>query len=175
MLDSLNIVIEFGLGLAGFAGIVVALAGDPRNWSEGERVRVFGLIISALLACFTAFLCLTLAKHYSLDTAVRTSSTVLFILSLYFYPKQVLRTFYVSRVAKENYSHSVTLFLSIITLAILSMSFISAAGWLVQPLFLLYGALVLNLLFAATIYIRILLYRPAGAVKKIGKKPGPDS
>jgi hypothetical protein len=170
MLDSLYVVIEFGLGLAGFAGIVVALAGDPRNWTEGERVRVFGLILSAFIAAFGAFLCLTLAKYYPVESAVRFASGSLFLVALIFFPRQVYRTFYLVRESKENYSLRVTVTLSVISISILSLSLIAALGLTNKPLPLFYGALVLNLLFAAFIYIRLLLYRPAGSTSKVRPK-----
>lgn len=168
MFDSLYIIIEFGLGLAGFAGIVVALSGDPRNWSEGERVRVFGLLISALLASFISFLCLTLAEYYTDDIAIRVSSAVFFGLGLIFFPKQVYRTFYIYRKKKENYSWRVSAFLTVVTVSILSMSLVAALGVFSKPLFLFYGALSLTLLFSAVTYIRLLLYRPVGSEDKVG-------
>ena len=167
MLDPLNIVIEFGIGLAGFAGIVVALAGDPRNWTVGERVRVFGLIISALMASFGSFLCLTLAAYYSVDVAVRLSSGVYFIVALLFFPRQVHRTFYLVRDSKENYSRPMTLCLMLITVLILGLSLSAALGLTAKPIALFFGSLVLTLLFAAFIYIRLLLYRPAGSPDKV--------
>lgn len=170
MFDPLYIIIEFGLGLAGFAGIVVALSGDPRIWSEGERVRVFGLLISALLASFTSFLCLTLAEYYPSDMAIRISSAVFFGVGLIFFPKQVLRTFYIYRTKKENYSWRVSAFLTVVTVSIQCMSLAAAIGAFSKPLFLFYGALSLTLLFSAVTYIRLLLYRPVGVVEKKSKK-----
>ena len=168
MLESLEIIIEFGLGLAGFAGIVVALAGDPKSWTEGERLRVFGLIASALLASFACFSCIALAQHYSTDTAIRISSTIFFIVSVFFFPRQVYRTLRVFRTLKENYSFPVSIFLASVTIAILALSFGAAAGLFAKPLFPFYSALVLALFFSSVIYVRLLLYRPAGAKKKLG-------
>jgi len=167
MLESLEIVIEFGLGLAGFTGIVVALAGDPRNWSEGERVRVFGLITSALMASFSSFLCLTLAKSFPGEHAIRISASVFFVAGLFFFPRQVYRTFYVYRKAKENYSLPVSVLLVILTTSILGMALAAASGYFQNAYFLFYAAMVLSLLFAAVIYFRLLLYRPAGSPKKL--------
>ncbi len=167
MFDSLEILIEFGVALAGFAGIIVALAGDPRNWTEQERVRVFGLLCSALLACFASFFCLALEKHYSPDTAVRIASGLFFVIGLFFFPKQVYRTFYVFRKTKENYSYQVTICFSILALTILSTSLLSALG--LNSFFLFYCSMVITLLFAAITYIRLLLYRPAGSSDKIKK------
>lgn len=169
MLESLEILIEFGLGLAGFAGIIVALAGDPRNWPEQERVRVFGLIFSALLACFTSFLCLSLAKYYPDEFSIRVSAGVFFVLGLYFFPRQVYRTFYVFRTLKGNYSHRVTGCFSVIAISILVMSLLCALGLSSKPFFLFYSSMVLTLLFSAITYIRLLLYRPAGSLTKIKK------
>lgn len=170
MLESLEILIEFGLGLAGFAGIIVALAGDPAKWPEQERVRVFGLILSALLACFAAFLCLALAKYYPDELAVRMSSGVLFALGLFFFPKQVYRTFYIFRQFKGNYSRRVTVGFSLLAIGILTTSLISAIGITENSFSFFYSAIVLTLLFSAITYIRLLLYRPAGARTKIPNK-----
>lgn len=167
MLESLEILIEFGLGLAGFAGIIVALAGDPAGWPAQERVRVFGLILSALLASFASFLCLGLANYYSDEVAVRVASGVFLLLSLFFFPKQVYRTFYIFRQFKGNYSRRMTICFSIIAISIIMSSLMALLGVNDQSFTFFYCAIVLTLLFSAITYIRILLYRPAGALKKI--------
>ena len=167
MLDSLEILIEFGLGLAGFAGIIVALAGDPRAWHGQERTRVFGLLYSALLASFASFLCLMLANYYSAEFSVRVTSGIFFIGGLFFFPKQVYRTFYVFRIVKANYSRSITLCFSFLALAILVTSGIATVG--IRSFFFFYTSIVLTLLFSAITYVRMLLYRPAGATDKAQK------
>lgn len=169
MLESLEILIEFGLGLAGFAGIIVALAGDPAGWTQQERVRVFGLIFSALLACFASLLCLALGKYYSEEFSARVSSAVFFVLGLYFFPRQVYRTFYIFREDKANYSQRITVVFSFITLLILGMSLVGALNIFEKSFSFFYAAIVLTLLFAAITYVRVLLYRPAGSRTKINK------
>lgn len=170
MLDSLEIVIEFGLGLAGFAGIIVALAGDPAAWTQQERIRVFGLIFSALLACFASLLCLALGKYFPEQISARISSGLFFLLGLYFFPRQVYRTFYMFRDDKTNYSPRVTAVFFVLIVLILAVSLFSALGLFYQPFSLFYSAMVLTLLFAAITYVRVLLYRPAGSLTKIKKQ-----
>jgi len=170
MLESLEIIIEFGLGLAGFAGIIVALAGDPASWAHQERVRVFGLIFSALLACFASLLCIALGKYYPEQFSARVASGLFFLLGLYFFPRQVYRTFYIFRNDKDNYSQRVTAVFMVLTLMILSVSLMAALNLFFQPFSLFYSAMVLTLLFAAITYVRILLYRPAGSLTKIKKR-----
>ena len=168
-MESLEILIEFGLGLAGFAGIIVALGGDPASWPQHERVRVFGLIFSALLACFVCLLCLSLGKYYSEESSARISSGVFFLLGLYFFPRQVYRTFYIFRQDKANYSQRITVAFSVITVLILTMSLMATFDLLFEPFPMFYTAVVLTLLFAAITYVRVLLYRPAGSRTKIKK------
>ncbi len=169
MLESLEIIIEFGLGLAGFAGIIVALAGDPAGWPQQERVRVFGLIFSALLACFASLLCLALGKYFPEQSAARIASGLFFLLGLYFFPRQVYRTFYIFRQDKENYSRRITIVFSVIALLILCASFLAALNVIYEPFSLFYSAMVLTLMFSAITYVRVLLYRPAGSLTKIRK------
>ncbi|MDB4511865.1 hypothetical protein N9060_00240 [Arenicella sp.] len=168
-MESLEILIEFGLGLAGFAGIIVALGGDPASWPQHERVRVFGLIFSALLACFMSLLCLTLGKYYSQEFSARVSSGIFFLIGLYFFPRQVYRTFFIFRQDKANYSQRITITFSVITLIILIISLLAAFNLLFEPFSMFYTAVVLTLLFAAITYVRVLLYRPAGSRTKIKK------
>ena len=170
MLDSLEIVIEFGLGLAGFAGIIVALAGDPAAWTQQERIRVFGLIFSALLACFASLLCLALGNYFPEQFSARISSGLFFLLGLYFFPRQVYRTFYMFRDDKANYSPRVTVVFLVLIVLILVISLCSALALFYQPFSLFYSAMVLTLLFAAITYVRVLLYRPAGSLTKIKKQ-----
>ena len=170
MLDSLEIVIEFGLGLAGFAGIIVALAGDPAAWTQQERIRVFGLIFSALLACFASLLCLALGKYFPEQFSARISSGLFFLLGLYFFPRQVYRTFYMFRDDKANYSPRVTAVFLVLIVLILAISLCSALALFFEPFSLFYSAMVLTLLFAAITYVRVLLYRPAGSLTKIQKQ-----
>ena len=39
-MDLIQMVIEARVGLAGFAGVTVALSGDPRNLSVSEKLRI---------------------------------------------------------------------------------------------------------------------------------------
>ena len=167
MLESLEIVIEFGLGLAGFAGIIVALAGDPGNWPEQERVRVFGLIFSALLACFSSFLCIALSNYISEETSIRIAGGVFFLFGVFFFPRQVYRTFYVYRQFKGNYSRPMTICFAAIASCILSLGFVCAVVGGKYAFSFFYSAMILTVLFSAITYIRLLLYRPAGALQKV--------
>ena len=76
MEDQLAIIIEAGIGLAGFAGVTVVLSGSPETWSPAEKLRVSSMLIAIFSSVFCALLSVTLAQLVSDDMAVRLGAVV---------------------------------------------------------------------------------------------------
>ena len=65
----LSIFVEFGVGLAGFSGVVVAFSLRSGKLNDFDKFRVVLLLISALLPAFISTLHMVLASFGIFDTA----------------------------------------------------------------------------------------------------------
>lgn len=75
-IDSLAIVIEFSVGIAGFSGIAAVLARSPGALRPVERFRLGNLLLSSLLSGFLGFLAIGLTHVVSPENAWRISSAI---------------------------------------------------------------------------------------------------
>jgi len=77
MLQNLEIVIEYSVGLSGFAGVVVLFGSE--KWQEFDRFRIINLLMSSMSAALFAFVCLLLSTFLDDETTIRISSLLLLI------------------------------------------------------------------------------------------------
>jgi hypothetical protein len=77
MIDSLGIVCEFSIGLAGFTGIVAIFANSQRTVSAAVRFRITNLLFTAFSPGFFSLLVISLLQlGVPGDTAVRAASAL---------------------------------------------------------------------------------------------------
>ena len=76
--ESLGLLVEFSIGLAGFSAIVSVFLQRSSQLSALDRFRIFNLLLLALLPAFIVFTCIGFESILAdLDLAVRISSAVL--------------------------------------------------------------------------------------------------
>ncbi len=75
--ESLGLLVEFSIGLAGFSAIVSVFLQRSSQLSGLDRFRILNLLLFALLPAFIAFTCIGFESILAdLDLAVRISSAV---------------------------------------------------------------------------------------------------
>jgi len=77
MLQNLEIIIEFSVGLSGFSGVVVLFGSE--KWQEFDRFRIMNLLMSSMSAALFAFVCLLLSTFLEDETTIRISSLIFLI------------------------------------------------------------------------------------------------
>jgi len=158
--EMLAIVIEAGVGLAGFAGIAVVLSGDPRNWSSAERLRIGTMLFLTLFVVFGSFLCLFLTRHFDETVASRLVSGLMsvtfFIANAIIWKKS--RDPIQSGDPTINRGLAYVLWFFFLLVALLLA--VNAAGWFGDSFAAFFAALIWLLLFGAFLFVRILFVRP---------------
>lgn len=162
----LEVIIESGIGFVGFAGVVIALSGDPKHWRYEEKLRIGLMLILFLTPVFMAFLCLVIELAYPpqifgfwlslfTSTFVIVASVTFFLLARNYYtvPGTVLN------IGVAVFCHSLLLSVSLVTL---SNTFFKFSPFL--PM--LIGLLILCLFIGAVMFFRILFIRPGAASRK---------
>ena len=74
--DNLNVIAEFSVGMAGFAGIVAVVVGSNRGWNSVSKFRAGNLIVLSIMAGFSALISLGLAQYIAGETLWQTSCGV---------------------------------------------------------------------------------------------------
>jgi len=167
MHEILTIVIEAGVGFTGFAGIAVALSGDPNNWSPAEKTRVGLMLFCFLTPVFGSLLCMILVSTYDNSLAVRLASacimSIILFTAVFTFPRG--RAHMRANDATFNPLIAYPFIFSWLMLALFLGA--NTVGWFSNPLPVLYAS-VSWLLFSGTfMFVRILFKRPGtGAVEK---------
>jgi len=158
--EMLSITIEAGVGLAGFAGIVVVLSGDPRTWSQTEKLRIGTMLFLTLFAVFGALTCLFLSRHFDETSASRLASG---FMSIIFFSANAI-IWKKSREPLKSRDPTIKSSLAYILLTFFLLDALllalNAVGLFEDSFAAFFMALICLLLFAAFLFVRILFVRP---------------
>jgi len=80
--NSLAIIIQFSIGLAGFVGIVSIFSGPAATWVAVDRFRLGIVLSTTFLAGFLAFIALALDHMMGGETAWKTTSAIFIIIGI---------------------------------------------------------------------------------------------
>jgi len=161
--ESLYSVIEIGVALAGFAGIIVAIGARPERWRPVERLRVVIILFSSLGAAALAALALVL-RHSSMSaaTAWRFSSVFYLILGTILLVLWVKTLQQLSREDRELLHPAVFAFFAAGLILSLAAQLPNALGIWGLPAFTpFFGGLIWSLVAAGVQFVRTLLVRPS--------------
>jgi hypothetical protein len=159
-MEIFQVIIEAGIGLAGFAGVVIVLSGDSKNWLYEEKLRMGLMLILFLTPVFSSFLCLVFQLAHPpeivgywlsifVSTFIMCCCVVFFLLAKQIYGSP--GTTYSAKVAA--YCHGLLILTSLITL-------FNAFYEFAPLLSMLSGLLVCSMLIGSVIFFRILFLRP---------------
>lgn len=162
-MDIFEIIIEAGIGFAGFAGVVIALSGDSKHWLYEEKLRMGLMLILFLTPLFTSFLCLVFLLTYAPEivaywfslvgsTFIICSCVVFFILA-----KDIYGT------PGTTYSVGVAVFCQSLLVLTSLITLFNAFLEFAPLMTMLSGLLVCCLFIGAIIFLRILFLRPGAA------------
>ena len=163
MEDQLAIIIEAGIGLAGFAGVTVALAGCPDRWNTAERLRVGSMLFWVFLSIFSAYTYFLLSNNFPSNLALRICSCVLAILlfsqvSLYWLKASPLH-----RQNDPTLNRPLTILLISLSVVICILLAINTLGEITDRFPIFFGGLIWLQLMGAIMFMRILFIRPGGS------------
>jgi uncharacterized membrane protein len=161
--ESLYSVIETGVALAGFAGIIVAIGARPERWRPVERFRIVIILFSSLGAAALAALALVL-RHSSMNaaTAWRFSSVFYLILGTIFLRRWVMARQQLSQDDRELLHPAVFTLFAVGQILALAVQVPNALGVWGLPAFTpFFGGLVWGLVAAGVQFVRTLLVRPS--------------
>ena len=156
-------IIEAGIGLAGFAGVIVALSGIPKTWSIAEKLRVGLMLVDFFVCVFGAFLYLLLDQFFGGDVAGKWCSIIIgsvFILTAVVFMKMATPVY---RSPDPTFNLSVGLTLVLITMAPAGAVFLNGLFEFTAFLPLFDLLLVWGLILGAFLFMRIFLHRPGAA------------
>ncbi len=159
-MDIFEVIIEAGIGFAGFAGVVIALSGDSKYWMRAEKTRMGLMLTLFLTPLFTSFLTLILGRDLPPETVgimvsifagvfIIFSCVVFFLLARKFYGQP-----------GTTYSIGVALFGQITMISVSLFTLVNAFYKFAPPLTVLSGLLVWSMLIGSIIFLRILFLRP---------------
>ena len=162
----LEVIIESGIGFLGFAGVVIALSGNPKHWRYEEKLRIGLMLVLFFTPLFMSFLCLILALVYPPQIfgfwlSLATSGFIIFSCVSFFL---LARKYYATpgttlNVGVAVFGQSTLLLMSLVTL-------VNAFFEFAPILPMLIGLLVWSLFMGAVIFLRILFIRPGAASRK---------
>lgn len=156
-------IINAGIGLAGFAGVIVALSGNPKSWSHAEKLRVGLMLVDLFVCVFGAFLYLLLDQFSGRDIAGKWSSILIgsvFILTAVAF---MIKAAPVYQSSDETFNLAVGSTLVLITMAPAGAVFLNGLFEFTAFLPLLDLLLVWGLMLGAFLFLRILFHRPGAA------------
>lgn len=157
--DLLLGITEFSIGLAGFSGIVAALAHRSGKWAQVDRYRIGNLLYSGLSPGFLAFFALGIGSH-QLATWQLSSGALALVLSYGMYV-----TIYGRKIlpATERVLISIPIFYAqrFISLVALVCQLLAVFGYFGGSVFTVFYFGLIAQLFVATIqFARIIFVRP---------------
>ena len=113
-----ELVVDVGVGLAGFAGIIVALSGDPRTWSYAEKLRVGIMLAAVFFTVFGALFFLTLVEFLGEAQGGRVASLLYPMACILLSMFATARTIPIYRSEQETFSGRVGISAIVITFAV---------------------------------------------------------
>jgi len=160
--DLLLGITEFSIGLAGFSGIVAALAHRTGSWVQVDRYRIGNLLFSGLSPGFLAFIALGLLANFELQVNVWKFSSGLLALVLGY---GTFVTIYGRRKLPQNERKliSIRVFSAqrAISLVALAFQLLSILGMFPDYIFsIFYFGLIAQLFVATVQFTRIIFVRP---------------
>jgi len=155
-IEHLDVISEFSIGMAGFAGIVAVFVGTNRGWTSVLKYRAGNLIVLSLCPGFASLISLGLSPYYSDSQIWQYSCGVLLLLS-------VLYFLYGSRLSVAAYKHPlismqnpVNTILWILFGLMMVVQLIGATGYAQEKTFgIFYGGLIFYLSVAALNFYRL--------------------
>ena len=160
--DGLQIIAEVSVGLAGFTGVVLALARGPGEWHPFDSLRIFGLLSVSLATVVLALLPSGLA-YAGLDGPVlwRSSSAIAVVLLAPVVTSWALRTRRLAPEHRTAFRPWVNVFLHAIHAVALTLQALNALAIGFQgTLAPFYLALWLNVCFCAFGFFALVFRRP---------------
>ncbi len=160
--DLLLGITEFSIGLAGFSGIVAALAHRTGSWVQVDKYRIGNLLYSGLTPGFLAFIALGLLANIEQPATVWKFSSGLLALVLAY---GMFVTIYGRRKLPREERKLISIRVFTIQRAIALIAFIfqllSMAGLFADYLFsIFYFGLIAQLFIATVQFTRIIFVRP---------------
>jgi len=161
-----EIIIEASIGFAGFAGVVIALSGDSRNWLQEEKLRMGLMLILFLTPLFMSFLALVLLQ----DLPEYTVGRLLSLVSGTYFICSCTAFFFMARkiysIPGTTYSVRVAVFCQV-SLILMALATLLNGLLNFAPLLTLFSALLVwSLFMGSIIFLRILFLRPGSISKK---------
>ncbi len=163
MEDSLILVVEAGVGLAGFSGITVALSGDTKNWTFAERLRIGNMLFHFFFSVFMAFTFIVVSEAMDEESALRVSSAVaalVWIVAMAYLLRAAVPLF---KSPTAIYNPYIASFITVSNVIAILFLIANTFGFFTNTGTPLIGALVWSLLIGAFNYVRILFIRPGMA------------
>jgi len=169
-MDIFEVIIEAGIGFAGFAGVVIALSGDSKYWLYEEKLRMGLMLTLFLTPMFSSFATLVFGR----DLAPEEVGFWLSIITGAFIILACLIFFLLSRKIYGNpgttYSVRVALFGQVTMVSMSLFALINAFFNFAPALTVLSGLQVWSLFIGSIIFLRILFLRPGEKVLDARKK-----
>ena len=159
-MDIFEVIIEAGIGFAGFAGVVIVLSGDSKNWLLEEKLRMALMLMLFLTPLFASFATLVVGEELSPQEAGYWISIItgVWIITACIGFLLMSRKFY--GVPGTTYSVGVAIFGQLSMVSISLFTLINAFVQVISPLTVLSGLLVWSLFIGSIIFLRILFLRP---------------
>lgn len=159
--DSLVIIAELALGIAGFSGVVVALGAQPGAWAKVDRLRLATLLATGLGALLVVLIAMMLLMLNIAETVVwRISSVVTALIFFATIVTIVPSAWSITRTTtgmKSPYSLAVFIPSVIIGALMVAVQLANALGLTsLDPYGVLFSGLVIMLIISTTQFVRLL-------------------
>jgi hypothetical protein len=160
--ESLSVIAELGIGLAGFSGVVVAFGQRSRELHTLDRIRVVGLLIGSLGSALGATLPILLYDVGLSDTAVwQASSTAMTCLLVGFVANSRRSLSSLSSSQRQSLHPAIWVAVMSGVALLIPVQVANVMGWIVGPSSGPYlAALYFLIVYACVQFFRLLLVRP---------------